>query len=224
MKSLKYAFAAFLSLLFVVTMGACAANTADTDGQTQPATTVAVYVTHGGSAVQFRLPDGTSGSGWEDYRDAMARYYSDHDVQDLAIQLSDVPLFGVSLQNPPLKPEWQGAVGNYYVRVVYKGSKWVNCSCFSKQGAVVNLAVSKLGVNDPIADLHLISWSENGRVCFGAYMSGAVKNWCAKICSPTYKDVKNALYSAFLSAGITASVAIILSEIAAPATMAALAI
>lgn len=94
--------------------------------------------------------------------------------------------------------------------------------CIKRNIVHVNFIINKTGVTTPIADLHIGSWIENGKICVGVYVSP--QGWCKKICSPTFNDIVGAIAGALISMGIYYSVAWAMAYVLAPIACALLAI
>lgn len=82
--------------------------------------------------------------------------------------------------------------------------------------------ISKKGRQNPIYDLHIAAWRQEGKICAGVYITPS--GWCKTICSPSFSDITGAIAGALIAAGLVGWLAWAISYILAPIAMAALAL
>ncbi|HZG43143.1 MAG TPA: hypothetical protein VEY93_09285 [Longimicrobium sp.] len=117
--------------------------------------------------------------------------------------------------------EIKGSVGTYFYRLSAE-SGYIG-GCIRKHNVPhLGLLLKDKITGRQIVNLHLCSWVENGRRCFGVYNS-AGNGWCQKVCAPTRKQMQDILTAALIAAGMVAIVAAVVSgsiiPLAAPALL-----
>lgn len=121
------------------------------------------------------------------------------------------------------------SVGNYMITGGCKTHSYV-AGCIQKD--IPNCAL-RLTTNPPsgsgklLFDLHLAVWKSGPQTCFGMYESGLWKlvNYCPPCLSWggiifAYGDIRTKVYNTLLAAGVSASVALVLSQAGTPVLVA----
>jgi hypothetical protein len=104
--------------------------------------------------------------------------------------------------------ELKGSIGNYFYRLSQESGSIGGCI---KKANVphVGLLLKDKRTDREIVNLHLCSWIENGRRCFGIYNSAT--EFCQKVCGPTRSQMQSMLKAALVAAGIGVLVAAVIA-------------
>ena len=196
-------------------------------------TAVRLYLSSEGAEPEFQLPDGTQGQGWSDYAVAVQAYVLGTSSQPITVEFTDTPILanasnsttsagnGIEVSTDPLFVKIPFT--NYGARVDFYASKYVG-ACVAKTGPAANFQFSRLGVNPPIVDMHIIAYAANGRPCVGLYNSGSYGWFCKNICGPKYSDIRSAVYAAVIATGVTATIASVVTDAVTPVVVSGLAL
>lgn len=183
-----------------------------------------------GSVMEYTLPDGKVGTGWQSYRDDLRAYFSDSSFDWLEVKIKNSPQCDIKYRaTPEFSPSWWQKIPytEYGVRVDYYGNKFVD-ACINRSGAVVNLMVNQMYVQKPIVDLHIIAYIEGGKYCLGFYNSGSFLNFCRKTCNPlppangnnrenqAQNDIEKTVQDVVIAAGVVAGTAWTIAKTVGP--------
>lgn len=136
-------------------------------------------------------------------------------TQSDSISTRDGPEFGQVAQ-----PLGFALPGGYYFSMSVATTRWVG-GCVSRD-CTPGFAIRLHRNGTQLWDMHGGTYVSGGRVCIGLYESQS--RWCRNWCSPTYSQVRNAIYSAAIAAGIGAATAWVIAQAVTPVVMTALAL
>lgn len=215
----------FLAIVSVL-LGACTDNTpVSSVGQRQPeqeSIQRIVVDSDADGAVTVTLPDGSVAHGWEEYARMVSQRPWDFaalEIQATILEPSLAPLEDGSASMPLGDIDFK--VGKYYVRGSWE-TGFIG-ACIKRDVRHLGFMVSQQGVKQPIADLHIAAWTDQGRLCVGIYESGRTK-FCVRICTPTFAQIRDGITQALVAAGIAYTTAYIIAYVIAPVAVVALAL
>jgi len=165
--------------------------------------------------VSVTFPDGTVTTNVGDFEAAAASQTPNiEEMQSFELKLTD-----------PNKDAGAGiGIGNFRIQIVPDMSYLRECV----QASILHLKVAIINAKVPAAllELHLVAWFQSGKPCFSVVNTGAIGyGWCQKYCVSAPKaPLKNSLKAGLISAGVSTSVAAIISALIAPVAMTALAL
>jgi hypothetical protein len=176
----------------------------------------------GDSVFEATFPDGHIVTDWSSY-DQLSTALADTTGGNVD---ANVELYS-EVNSPGPRPqrlvdqalEFKGSIGTYFYRLSAEPGTIGGC--------INQVNVPHLGflLKDRITDrqivnLHLASWIESGRRCFGVYNSAT--GWCKKICAPNRRQMQGLLAEALVAVGVSSVIATILSQVMTPFVGAAL--
>lgn len=148
--------------------------------------------------------------GWDAYRAEVEKRIGTLDIEDFSSQ--DVSLSIEQLNGIAASPQMK--VWGYYIR--FSAESGYLGGCIGRKVPHLGILISRQGVSQPLVNIHLAAWTEAGRVCAGIYNSGSNRYFCAKICSPTYSEIRNAIAAAIVVAGVGYLMAEVIATVIAP--------
>lgn len=154
--------------------------------------------------------DGTITEGWNEYQTEVARRVDVLEVKDLSLSVRQWP----DTVTDARLAGWGFSVMGYYVRFSAE-SNYLG-GCIGRTVPHIGILLSRQYVNPPIVNIHVAVWSQFGRPCVGIYNSGGKGYFCWKMCGPSYTDIRNALSTAIVAAGVSYLMAEILASVIAP--------
>jgi hypothetical protein len=173
------------------------------------------------SELEATFPDGTVARDWASYANKVQTVAASASIE------ADVELYSVNrpvvrpFSDFPSEHKWdiKGILGRYFWRV--SGESGPIGGCIGQSNAPhFGLLIRDIIVNREVTNIHLASWAEGSRRCFGVYNSA--NGWCKRICGPNREQMQGLLAEALVAAGIGATTAYILSQIAIPMVAGAL--
>lgn len=166
------------------------------------------------------LPDGSVTYSFESYALAIQDIYDADPTADIQVAFGENLSRRIATDLGVATERWGTSVGSYYVHTAWhSGNPWVG-GCVQQYRSHLDLHINQSSTQ--IMALHLLAYYSGGRVCFAAYES--IRGFCVNICSPTYTQIRQAIQNAAVAVGIGVTTAYIISQIAAPVAIGALAL
>lgn len=199
-----------LSMALLVLMTGCGSDEnpiTDASNSTED-TTWQIEVINDVPVVTFE--DGTIVEGWDAYQAGVAEHISASSLEDLSLSVRQWP----DTTTEANLASWDFSIMGYYVRFSAESNPLGGC--INRRVPHLGIQLSRHHVRQPIVNIHVAAWSQNGRPCVGIYNSGSKGYFCWKVCGPSYSDIRNALAAAIVAAGVGYVMAEILASVITP--------
>lgn len=180
------------------------------------------YATYDGGQPIVILDNGRTLNGEDEIMGAFREIYQNDPNAEINLEISGEEAPAEATAEEGIQPNAVIKLPYDYYVVVHTDRHYIG-SCIGREVSHINFAITKKNFSGSIANLHVASWFQSGRVCVAVYATAKNKPaFCKKICSPTPRDIIGAIAAALIAMGVAASVAWAIAYIIGPIACGAL--
>lgn len=137
--------------------------------------------------------------GWQEYRNAIKEHFAAGELENLTVVVTKAH----REQAGQLQGDIRFRVWPTRYQLRFSAESNMLYGCINRRVPHIGIMISRLYVHQPIVNIHFAAWSENGKPCVGIYNSGGKGRFCVKICGPSYRQIRNAMAAALVTAGVS---------------------